>query len=82
MKKTKEKTAVIPLILMSNQCGNWTENSMKEDSFSSISSIQGIWNYYLMVQYPELNLQVGKINGRKSGELGIKRHKTILVEYP
>ena len=52
MKKSKEKTANIPLILISNSYEG--DQILKEESFSSISSIQGFWSYCLLVNYPSL----------------------------
>lgn len=56
MKKSKEKTAIIPLILISNNYEG--EQPMKEESFSSISSIQGFWSYCLLVSYPSLTISL------------------------
>lgn len=53
MKKTKEKTAIIPIILIPSSFLT-EEATSKEESFSSISSIYGYWSYYILLDYSQL----------------------------
>lgn len=83
-KSTPTKTAVLHIVLIPSNSDEH-EESPREESFSEISSIYGNWSYYILLNYPHLPQAVLQeielpLSKQKDGKL--KRHTTLLREYP
>jgi hypothetical protein len=79
LKKTKEKTAIVPMILIPNHFSGENEGNGKEESFSSISSIYGYWSYYILLN--SSCSAEGELSRKGRGK-EVKKQRTLLGEYP